>query len=62
MRLLNKIPKKNKELAWRVIDGKLAVKDIIRKITDEYDIEAEEAELQVNKFLDSLSKKGLIRI
>lgn len=90
---LNKIPKKNKNLAWRIIDGEAvviplegqpekeekldifnetatrvwelidgnnSVVDIIKKITDEYDVKLEEAQSQVKNFLGNLSQKRLI--
>jgi hypothetical protein len=93
--VLNKIPKKNTELAWRridgetviiplddqtpesekidflnetgtriweLIDGKNTVKDIVKKILEEYDIDEKEAEKEVISFIEKLNEKNLIKI
>lgn len=94
MNWLNKIPKKNKNLAWRIIDaetvvvpldnqpyngeslnvfnttatrvwefidGNNSIADIIKKITDEYEIEYKEAENQVKDFFCSLLQRKFIK-
>lgn len=95
MNILNKIPKKNEELAWQVIDGeaividldsqpeegeklqifnetatkiwglidgKKSVKDIIKKIIKEYEIDSEKAKFQVKSLIKNMINKKLITI
>ncbi|GAG43173.1 unnamed protein product [marine sediment metagenome] len=93
MDFLNKVPKKNEDLAWRVIDGEVVViplenqpekeerfdifnetatriwelingkntvREIIEQLMGEYEIETQEAQSQVKKLINDLSKKKLI--
>ncbi len=93
MGFLNKIPRKNQNLAWRIIDGeavvillednpkerldifnetatriwelidgKNSVRDIIKKILGEYDIDYDEVQTQIKFFLNTLSNKKFIAL
>ena len=45
---------------WRLIDGKISVKNIIEKITIEYEVKYLEAKLEVMRLIKDLSEKNLI--
>lgn len=41
---------------WELVDGKMKVKDIKDKIVEEFEISSEEAEKDLNEFLQKLEK------
>ncbi len=47
---------------WELIDGKNTIKDIIKKIIDEYDIKPDEAQSQIKKLISEMSAKKVIII
>ena len=49
-------------MIWELIDGKNSVKDIIRNIVDEYDIEPERAQFQIKELMSKMVSKNLIKI
>lgn len=47
-------------LAWNLIDGKCAVKDIIAAFAARYALERREAEISMTAFIRELGKRGVI--
>jgi hypothetical protein len=45
---------------WEQIDGKRSVKEIITKLTNEYDIDQQKAETDVFDFIENMSKYLII--
>ena len=46
---------------WELIDGKRSVEEIIIKLTNEYDIDKQNAESDVFTFIENMSKYLIIR-
>jgi hypothetical protein len=46
---------------WELIDGKRSVEEIIIKLTNEYDIDKQNAESDVFIFIENMSKYLIIR-
>ncbi|AZV56469.1 lasso peptide biosynthesis PqqD family chaperone [Clostridium sp. AWRP] len=47
---------------WAFIEENIKVKDLVRKLTDEFDVSTEECEKDVIKFLNELKKLNLVEI
>lgn len=45
---------------WDLIDGKLTVRQIVRRFADDHRLHAREAEVSVTAFLHELGKRGII--
>ena len=48
-------------MIWRLMDGQTTVRQLMEAVTNEYDVEAAEAEKDLLDFLRSLEDAGLIR-
>jgi len=46
---------------WELIDGKRSIEEIIIKLTNEYDIDKQNAESDVFTFIENMSKYLIIR-
>ena len=47
---------------WSLLNENQKIKDIIEKLSDEYDITKEQCEKEVKKFISTLLEKGLIDV
>ena len=47
---------------WELIEGETAVSGIIQRICDEYDVERQRAEGEINQFIHSLLDNKLVEI
>lgn len=46
---------------WQLIEEDLDTQQVVEKIVEEYDVEPEQAQQDLDKFLDDLEESGLIR-
>lgn len=46
---------------WEMLDGKRSVEDIIRKISEEFEVDRETLTADVMRIVDELQQEGLVR-
>lgn len=45
---------------WELIDGTRGIEEIVKEITEEYSVKAEEAEADVRSFIEDLRKHDIV--